>query len=448
MKTIPLPRNTTQKAEAYLYNTEIERSVLGICTLEPTAFSSIYGLLTEECFFAHEHAQVFHAMTQLWESGAPIDLLTLSDELYKQGIATIRGDNTAYYLAQLSKDVVTSAHLHHWCLLLRELAAKRLMQQLTTSGYSGDDVVAVAEQIQTALRKALEVRSSDDWLDASSAAIALTTHMDEAKHKKLIGISTTFPQIDKINGGFRPGQLVVIGARPSVGKSALMGSIAATAAQQGIHTGIISLEMPAKDIFGRMVSADSGQSFSDIDRNRLEEAQRAYIYNSITALSALPLWFSDTTQVTIHDIRARAEKLKRRHGLGLLIIDYLQLIEEATTNNRNREQNISQISRGLKMLAMNLDIPVIALSQLNRESENRANKRPTMADLRESGAIEQDADIIMLLHRDWRCGITTDALGHSTETQADLLIPKWRNGIPLDLKLNFEPHTMKFSEAL
>jgi replicative DNA helicase len=446
MKTIPPLQKT--KTSAYHYNTEIERSVLGICTIEPTAFSTIYGTLTEECFYAHEHAQVFKAMSALWEAGSPVDLLTLTHELCKQGIETIRGDNTAYYLAQLSKDVVTSAHLHHWCLLLRELAAKRMMIQLTTRGFAGDDVLAAAEEIQASLRKALEVRTTDDWLDASKAAIALTAHMDAVKDKNLIGISTTFPQIDKINGGFRPGQLIVVGARPSVGKSALMGSIAVTAAQQGIHTGIISLEMPAKDIFGRMVSADSGYSFSDIDRNRLdEEAQRSYIYNSITTLSALPLWFSDTTQVTIHDIRARAEKLKRRHGLGLLIIDYLQLIEEATTNTRNREQNISQISRGLKMLAMNLDIPVIALSQLNRESENRASKRPTMADLRESGAIEQDADIIMLLHRDWRCGITTDALGHSTETQADLLIPKWRNGIPLDHKLSFEPHTMKFSEA-
>jgi replicative DNA helicase len=431
------------------YNPDIERAVLGICTLEPAAFGSVYGLLTPDCFHLQAHAQVFAAMAQLWENGAPIDLLTLTHHMFSMGVDHISGDNTAYYLSRLGADVVNSAHLQYWCMLLRELAARRTMIRITTRGFAGDDVVQAAEQVQEQLRKAMEIRSTDDWLDASKAAISLTTHMDEVRNKNTIGISTTFPQIDKINGGFRPGNLVVVGARPSVGKSALMVSIAVSAAKQGYKTGIISLEMPAHDIFGRMVSSDSGVAFSDIDRNRLEEeAQRSYIYQSISRLATLPLWFSDTAQVNIHDIRAKAEKLKRRHGLDMLIIDYLQLIEETQSSNyRNREQTISQVSRGLKLLAMNLGIPVIALSQLNRESENRANKKPSMADLRESGAIEQDADIIMLLHRDWRCGISADAQGHSTEYQADLLIPKWRNGIPLDLKLKFEPHIMRFEEA-
>jgi replicative DNA helicase len=169
------------------------------------------------------------------------------------------------------------------------------------------------------------------------------------------------------------------------------------------------------------------------------------MHQHLQQLATLPIWFSERTQVNIHDIRARAEKLQRTHGLGLLIIDYLQLVEESS-GNRSREQGISAISRGLKMLAMNLDIPVIALSQLNRESENRANKRPSMSDLRESGAIEQDADVVMLLHRDWRCHILTDAEGNSTEHQADMIIAKWRNGITLDLKLHFDPQTMTFSE--
>jgi replicative DNA helicase len=322
------------------------------------------------------------------------------------------------------------------------------MMRLTSSRYTGHDVLQAAEDIQAQINQALQLRTTTDWHDASHAALALTRHMDEVKDKTLIGISTTFPQIDQVNGGFRPGQLIVIGARPSVGKSALMGAIATEAARAGHSTGIISLEMPAHDVFGRMVSYDTGVPFADIDRSRIEEAaQRNYIYNSISRLAALPLWFSDTAQVSIHDIRAKAETLKRRHGLGMLIVDYLQLVEDSSNSRQNREQAISQISRGLKMLAMNLGIPVIALSQLNRESENRTNKRPSMADLRESGAIEQDADIIMLLHRDWRCGVTTDAHGHSTEHQADLIIPKWRNGSPLDLKLHFNPHTMRFSEG-
>lgn len=430
------------------HDPDLERAVLGVCTLEQAAFGSVYGMLTAECFFTHEHLEVYNAMEQLWKDGHPVELLSLSRTLYEQGIDTLGGDNTFFFLSQLSRDVVNTAHLQRWCVKLRELAARRTMIALTSSGLRGDDVNATAQQIQQVIHKALEIKTADDWKDASHTGHALMQHMDAVEGQELIGISTTFPHLDTLNGGFRPGQLIIIGARPSVGKSALMGSIAIQAAKEGRRVGIISLEMPAKDIFGRMVSADSGVAFTVIDRNRLHtERERTFTSESINKLSALPISFSDGTQVNIHDIRAKAEQLKRRHGLDLLILDYLQLVDELPGNNRSREQGISQISRGLKMLAMTLEIPVIALSQLNRESEHRANKRPSVADLRESGAIEQDADIIMLLHRDWRCGILTDAQGHSTEHQADLIIAKWRNGQPIDLKLHFEPRLMKFSEV-
>lgn len=431
------------------HDPDLERAVLGVCTLEQAAFGSVYGMLTAECFFTHEHLEVYNAMEQLWKDGHPVELLSLSRTLYERGINTLGGHNTTFFLTQLSRDVVNTAYLQRWCMQLRELAARRTMITLTSSGLRGDDVNATAQQIQQAIQKALEIKTADDWQDAAHAGHALMQHMDAVQGQEMIGISTTFPQIDKLNGGFRPGQLIIIGARPSVGKSALMGSIAIQAAKEGRRVGVISLEMPAKDIFGRMVSADSGAPFTAIDRNRIyEEQQRKDVHQSINTLSALPISFSDGTQVNIHDIRAKAEQLKRRHGLDLLILDYLQLVDELPGNSRSREQGISQISRGLKMLAMTLEIPVIALSQLNRESEHRANKRPSVADLRESGAIEQDADIIMLLHRDWRCGIYTDAQGQSTEHQADLIVAKWRNGTPMDLKLHFTPGLMKFSEFM
>src|SRR5690606_27095806 len=204
-----------------------------------------------------------------------------------------------------------------------------------------------------------------------------------------------------------------LAARPSVGKSALAGGIALHTARHEGPVGFISLEMSTEEVFGRMVSADSNEPYSTVDRDvLLEERQRRHMYDSVDRLSGLPIFFSDRAQVNVHDIRARAETLKRRHGIKLLIVDYLQLIEETNARgaNRNREQQISEISRGLKKIAMNLHIPVIALSQLNRESEHRQNKRPLLSDLRESGSLEQDADIVMLLHRDWRCGITTDEM--------------------------------------
>lgn len=429
------------------YDPELERAVLGVCLVEPRSFSKVYGILNSDCFYVTSNQQVFAAMEAVWKDGLPIDILTVSRRLYDDDMVMMENRNTGIYLSQLCYDVVSSAHLQTWCLLLRELAARRMMISITSTRFRDDDVLKGAEDIQASLQQALQVRHAGDWTDASAAAISLTQHMDDVMNNDCVGVQTGFPTLDRENGGFRPGQLVVIGARPSVGKSALMGSIAMDAARNGNKVGILSLEMPAKDIFGRMVSRQTDIPFAQMDRHGIaDEQDRNTIVQALPGVAALPIWFCDTSRCTIHDIRAKAEQLKQRNGLDMLLVDYLQLIEE-TDNYRNREQNISQISRGLKMLAMNLEIPVVALSQLNRESEHRSNKKPTMADLRESGAIEQDADIIMLLHRDWRSGILNDEFGNSTEFQADLLIPKWRNGSPLSLKLRFEGATMKFSEA-
>lgn len=429
------------------YDTELEKHVLGVCLSMPRTFAVVHGVLTVDCFYEEEHRLIFSAMYDVWQYGEPVDLVTVSRRLYSSKIVTLKKENTGYYLASLTYSVVGNAHLHHWCLKLRELAARRLMIQLTSTRFNGVDVLEGAEQIHHSLQQMLTVRHASDWQDASATAVDLMQHIDKVLNKEEVGITTGFPTLDRLNGGFRPGQLVVIGARPSVGKSALMGGMAIEAARGGKKVGILSLEMDAKDIFGRMVSRETNVPFADMDRHGLTGNQRqAYVSGVINKLAELPLYFSDTAQCTIHDIRAKAEQLKQRHGLDMLLLDYLQLVEEGD-KYRSREQGVSQISRGLKMLAMNLEIPVIALSQLNRESEHRADKRPTMADLRESGAIEQDADIVMILHRDWRAGITQHADGSSTEHDADLLIYKWRNGSPADLKLRFEAETMKFSEA-
>jgi replicative DNA helicase len=230
-----------------------------------------------------------------------------------------------------------------------------------------------------------------------------------------------------------------------MGKSAMAGGIALAAAQAGKQVGFVSMEMPAHELFARMVSHHTGNNFKMIETP--PDGQIDNVLQKVRTLAGLPLHFADDANLTIHDIRARAQQLKHQHGLDLLIVDYLQLIAEHGDSKRSREQQISAISRGLKMIAMSLQIPVIALSQLNRESEHRSNKRPTLADLRESGAIEQDADIVMLLHRDYRSGIEHDAQGNSTATQADLMIVKWRNGSCFDLKLHFNPETMRFGEA-
>jgi len=431
------------------YDEALERSVLGVCIIEPGAFGSIYTHLGEECFYNTHHRTVYQALHTLWQQGSAIDMLTLNRHLCSAGTTTLGDGNTAWYLSTLTADVVNGAHLPQWCALLRRLAARRQLINLTAGGLVDDDVETTIAAIQQQLQHTIHTHTPNDWIDTTTAARTLAAHMEQAATHTLAGISTGLPALDHLNGGLRPGQLVVIGARPGTGKSALAAGIALQAARQGHSTGIISLEMSAHELMARLLSRETQIPYSQIDRRGAAATPQLHqtAHTHLAALSQLPIWFADHAQMTIHDIRARAEKLKRQHNLALLVVDYLQLVEEDSRHhNRSREQGVSAISRGLKTLAMQLQIPIIALSQLNRDSETRANKRPTMADLRESGAIEQDADIIMLLHRDWRCGIATDPYGQSTEYQADLFVAKWRNGATLDLRLHFDPPTMTFSE--
>jgi replicative DNA helicase len=423
------------------YDTAMERSVLAACVEVDGVFGSTHGLLTEDCFYHADNKQVYKAMHTLWQQGSPIDMLLVAQHFYSKGITQLGGINVAQYLLLLDDAKHNRAHLQQWCLMLRELAARRTLVTLTSSGLPNDDILVSATQLQQSISKAIDIHTADDWATAQQTAQQVQQHMADAQQEKEQGISTTIKRIDDLNGGFRAGQLVVLGARPSVGKSALAGSIALAAAKQGHKVGFLSLEMPGRDILMRMISIESEMAFQRIDNGKCEPR----VQQAIESVSQLPLYFSDGGSMTIHDIRAKAEQLHRTHGLDLLILDYLQLVDEVDTRSRSREQGVSQISRGLKTLAMQLQIPVIALSQLNRESEHRNNKRPTLADLRESGAIEQDADIVLLLHRDHRSGILTDSTGHCTKEQADLTVAKWRNGITHDVKLHFNPALMLFS---
>ena len=429
------------------YDTLLEQQVLACCLVHDGAFASVHGLLTPQCFAYPTHSTLYDALHSIWQQGFGVDVFTIAHQLQSMGVKELDGQPPIGYLAGLCADVQPQHMLAQWCQILRTLAARRLMIQLTTTPYTGGDVVDEAARLQAQLQDVLQVHTINQWIDAATATIRLQQHIDELANGQVRYLSTTFPSLDKLNGGFRPGQLVVLGARPSVGKSALAGSIALQAATQGYRVGFLSLEMPVQELMGRIASLQFSIPHAQLDRQVLPETMQQFATH-VHRLSPLPIYFSDTPQATIHDIRARAEQLRAQQGIDILIVDYLQLIDENPQyKQRNREQNISAISRGLKLIAMQLQIPVIALSQLNRESEHRANKRPTLADLRESGAIEQDADIVMLLHRDWKAGILTDEQGNSTEHQAQLIICKWRNGTTLDLPLNFAPHYMKFTEA-
>jgi replicative DNA helicase len=427
--------------EAYKdYDIFLERAVIGAILITPTAFGSVYGLLDECCFYEHDHVRVYEAMEALFKNGFPIDLATVARQLYDEGMTMCCGNNTGVYLTGLCTNIWSAAHLEYWGMQLRRLAAKRELLNITSRGMEEEwDVLANAQNIEQRLKKVLDVRASDEWLHISQVGLQVSKYMDDMEGRSVQGISTSLPLLDKVNGGYKDGMMVVLGARPGVGKSAMMGQMVVSAAKQGAKVGIMSLEMEGKDVVQRMMSAESDVPFYKIDKGELYDEQvRQQVYGSLGTLSALPIYFSDATQVNIHDIRAKAEKLKNKHGMDILFIDYLQLIEPESAKNRNREQEVSMISRGIKLLAMTLKIPVVILAQLNREA---ADKEPELYHLRESGSIEQDADVVLFLHR------SKNENGIPGE-ESKLLVRKWRNGSTMDVRLKFEGEVMRFGTVV
>ena len=428
------------------YDYEIESAVLGVCLAEPTAFSQCRTLVDESCFYGLTFKKVFEAIHDRFEKGYPVDLLTVSRFFFDKGkVSFDSGETIGYALTKMMFGIYSSAHLESWCLMLRELSAKRMMIELRHAGGKNDDVFDVAADIEMKIKKILEVRSADDWKHISQVAVRAVKQMEGKDAKKLPGITTSIELLDNINGGFRPGDFVIIGARPGVGKSAFMGRLAAHAAHLGYKVGIISLEMDDVPLFNRMLSFESNVEYYKIDRNDLrEQIERERVYSTIASLSALPIHFSDTAQVSMSDIRGKVEKLKKRHGVDMVIIDYLQLIEAENEKSKIREQEVAKISRGCKLLAKLLQIPLVLLAQLNRGAVDKKAEKPALHHLRESGSLEQDADVVMFLHRDFIAGKTTNEDGGSTEMEADLIAAKWRNGATMEIKIGYEPTKMKF----
>lgn len=440
------PKSTFEKHKHY--DSDLEAAILGACLLEKDAFGRIKGLVEEQHFYYDRNKAVFRLFNEMWNNGMVMDVVILTLEVYKRGLQKSFGEgygDAATYITKLTNSVTSTASLETHALYLRQLYIERESLKIQMEAGKGNGLDRMLE-IQEMINQALTVKSSDDWLDMSEIMIRLANHRERVRGKEMLGITTGFPTLDNITSGFEPGQLIVIGARPSVGKSALAGGIAVAAARQGHTVGIISLEMPSEQIAGRLASFYSSIEFWRIYRAKpRDEEQERIIMSAMSEAANLPIFVSDKTNVTGSDIRAKAYKLKKRHGLGMLIVDYLQLIETEEKGS-TREREVAKLSRSLKLLAMDLGVPVIALAQLNRESEKAAGSKPRMSNIRESGALEQDADGVILLHRDWKSGIQVDENGHSTERQADLIVEKWRNGTTTSLKIAFDPETMRFYE--
>jgi len=442
------------------YNEELETAIIGICLLEKSAFGRTYGLVEEKNFYRESNRITYKAMTEMYKTSLPIDLLTVADYMFNKENKTHLNDGdmqyaTPYYLMRTTNSVCTSAHLEYHCHIVKRMWMERELITLTHGGIKLEG--AVGEQISQLNRAIQQINQgayAKDWIDMSEVMYNLVVHQEEISKTGGMGITTGNSLLDRENGGFYPGQMIVIGARPSVGKSAYMGQMAMSIARTGKKVGIISLEMNNNEIGARLSSLGSDDDFKTIFRNLYrDEDHKAQWYRRIQELIELPIYITDKTDVSPTSIKAKAVKLKHSEGLDVLMIDYLQLVNsENDTRNRTRENEVSQLSRACKLLAKDLEIPVIVLCQLNRAVTGRKgiDRYPQLSDLRESGSIEQDADVVMFIHRDWMMGESyqVDENGNSTELKANLIVRKWRNGAAnLNIELDFNPRKMMFSEA-
>jgi replicative DNA helicase len=435
------------------YSEDLERAVLGICLLENMAFGRIYGLVHAEHIYYDSHQKIFNVMAKMYEANLPIDLFTLSEWLIaREKITEINGESVPYFLTKITASVVSSANLEYHAFLIREMWRRREFIKIKFEPISdGADASKDLHEINAKLNKITDTGLKKDWYDMNELMFALIQHQYDVRDNKKTFLPTGFSKVDKENGGFYEGQMIVIGARPGAGKSALMGSMALSMAHKGKKVGIISLEMNNIEIAARLAAIETDTDFHKVFRTLIyDQEQHQTFYDKVSRQTVnLPIYLSDKTKVNVNEIKAKAMKLKHTKGCDCIFIDYLQLIDTAEGNkNYNREQEVAKMSRGLKLMAHELKIPVIVLCQLNRQVTARGYKDrlPKLSDLRESGAIEQDADAVMFIHRDWPAGFLADEQGNSTEFSADLIGAKWRNGSTFHIDMEFHPTKMLFKE--
>lgn len=440
------------------YSYEIESAILGVCLLEKTAIGRTYGIVEADSFYGSGNKEAYGYIREMFETGIPIDLLTAVDFVMNvKKVLEIDSIPVALFLAKKTNEVVSAAHVEYHCYILKRMWIERRLIFITHGGLQLDgDLKDQMSRLYSELSHLNNFSTKKDWYDMEDLMVGLYQHMDEMQKSSGMGVTTGINSLDRENGGFHPGQMIILGARPSVGKSAFIGQMAIGMAKKGVKVGIISLEMGNNEVAARLAAIDTDTDFNLIYRNLIrDEQQKDVWYERVNKhTSRLPIYVTDKTGVNINEIRAKASKLVSKQNLDFLIIDYLQLVtpvEGVKGKSRNRENEVSEISRGVKIMAKELNIPAMVLCQLNREVTKRtgASRYPHLSDLRESGSLEQDADVVMFLHRDWMSGeqFMTDENGQSTEFDADLIVRKWRNGASnLHIKMEFIPAKMMFRE--
>jgi replicative DNA helicase len=434
---------------------DLEEAVLGALMLEKDALSVVIDILKTETFYSDAHSKIFEAITNLFQKSSPVDILTVTAELRKMGSLELVGG--AYYLTQLTDRVVSAANIeYHARIISQKYIQRELIQissEIITKAY--DETSDIFDLLDSAEKSLFDIAQNNLRRDTQKIDDIMRNAVDALEKLRdrkdsLTGVPSGFTALDRITSGWQPSDLIIIAARPAMGKTAFVLTCARNAAvQYDKPVAVFSLEMSSVQLVNRLISGETEIEQEKLRKGNLADHEWTQLHSRIGKLTEAPLLIDDTPALNVFEFRAKCRRLKAQFDIQMVIVDYLQLMHgKVDGKGGNREQEIGSISRALKSVAKELNIPVIALSQLSRAVESRPgnSKRPMLSDLRESGSIEQDADMVLFLYRPEYYGLTEDESGNSTAGVGEVIIAKHRNGEIATVPLKFIGKYVKFTD--
>lgn len=433
---------------------ELEEAVLGALMLEKDALTNVIEVLKPDSFYKDAHRMIFEAIVHLFNNSEPVDIKTVVHQLRKNGNLEVAGG--AYYVSELTTKVNSAANIEYHARIISEQSIKRMLIKISSDIQHDayEDTTDVFDLLDKAQQSLFDVSESNIRKNFDNMSALMHQAIQEIEERKnqsdgLTGIPSGFTALDRNTSGWQRSDMIIIAARPGMGKTAFVVSALRNAAVDfGMPVALFSLEMSSVQLVHRMVSGEAELESDKLRKGNLEAYEWQQLISKTSKLSEAPIFIDDTPGLTVLELRAKARRLVAQHGVSIIVIDYLQLMSGDSSNNGgNREQEIAQISRSLKMIAKELNVPVIALSQLSRAVETRGgDKRPQLSDLRESGSIEQDADMVIFLYRPEYYGITQDENGMPLQGTGIVIIAKNRHGKLEDVPLKFIGKFTKFED--
>jgi replicative DNA helicase len=426
-----------------------EQGVLGGMLLSKDAIADVIDVVKGRDFYQPKHEQIFDAVLDLYGRGEPADAVTVANELTKRNELSRIGGPA--YLHTLMESVPTAANAGYYAEIVHERAVlRRLVEagtRITQMGYAtdGSDIDEIVNRAQSEIYNVTEQRAGEDYAPLADIMEGALDEIESISNRsgQMTGVPTGFADLDSLTQGLHPGQMIIVAARPAMGKSTIGLDFARSCSiKNGLSSVIFSLEMGRNEITMRLLSAEARVALHHMRSGTMTDDDWARLARRMGEVSAAPLFIDDSPNMSMMEIRAKCRRLKQRHDLRLVIVDYLQLMSGGTSSARraeSRQQEVSEMSRNLKLLAKELEVPIVAIAQLNRGPEQRTDKKPMMSDLRESGSLEQDADVVILLHREAAYEPESPRAG-----EADLIVAKHRNGPTATITVAFQGHYSRF----